>query len=151
VSQAEARALLEAARTGSSRPEDEAQIETRLAPDEMILAYRIPIRGDERSAYMKVRERDSYEYALVSAAATVAVAGDKIARARIALGSVAQKPWRLIEAEAALIGRRLVREEIAAAMRPLFEQARPLAHNEYKVQLAANAAMRAVLAAGGVS
>ncbi|MBM0104272.1 xanthine dehydrogenase family protein subunit M [Steroidobacter sp. S1-65] len=151
VSQVEAQAMFKAAGTGSLLPAHEAQIETRLARDELILAYHIPIHDGERSAYLKVRERESYEYALVSAAATVALDGGLITRARIALGSVAQKPWRLVETEAALIGRRLVREEISAALRTLFEQARPLAHNEYKVQLAANAALRAVLAAGGVS
>jgi xanthine dehydrogenase YagS FAD-binding subunit len=89
---------------------DAARLETRLAPGELITAYRLPLRAGERSAYVKVRERESYEYALVSAAASVRAENGVIGAARIALGSVAQKPWRLAAAEAALAGQPLTRE-----------------------------------------
>jgi len=98
---------------------------------------------------VKVRERESYEYAAVSAAASVVIDAGMIQRARIALGSVAQKPWRLIEAEQALIGKPIERALLAAAVDTSMREARPLAHNQFKVRLAANAAVRALEIAGG--
>jgi xanthine dehydrogenase YagS FAD-binding subunit len=98
---------------------------------------------------VKVRERESFEYALVAAAATVTLKDGAIASCRLALGSVAQKPWRLRQAEKALAGRKLTREAVLPAIRAALDEARPLAHNRYKVDLAARAAMRALLAAGG--
>ena len=128
---------------------DAARTETRLAADELITAYRIPVRTGERSAYIKVRERESYEYALVSAAAALETDGGVIRQVRIALGSVAQKPWRLAQAEAALAGQPLTRDALLSPIRAALAEARPLNHNAYKIEMAANAAMRAVLAAGG--
>jgi xanthine dehydrogenase YagS FAD-binding subunit len=129
----------------------EAQLESRLKPQELIVSYRIPIAEGERSAYVKVRERESYEYALVSAAATLRVANGKIERARIALGSVAQRPWRLTAAEKALQGAAPTKQAVLPAIVAALSAARPLQHNSYKVTLAANAAARAVVLAGGQS
>jgi xanthine dehydrogenase YagS FAD-binding subunit len=129
----------------------EALAESRLAPHEIIVSYRIPIQDGERSAYVKVRERESYEYALVSAAAALRIENGKIAKARIALGSVAQRPWRLSEAERALVGAAPVKEAVLPAITAALSGARPLAHNAYKVKMAANAAARAVVLAGGVA
>lgn len=128
---------------------DAARLETQLAPDEIIAAYHISIGAPERSAYVKVRERESYEYALVSAAAAIQRDGRRIRVTRIALGSVAQKPWRLRSAEAALAGQPLAREAVLPPIRAALAEARPLEHNAYKIELAAKAAMRALLAAGG--
>ena len=86
--------------------------ETRLAPDELIVGYRIPTEVRDGQAYVKIRERASYEYAIVSAAATVVVAGGEIVTARVALGSVAQRPWRLTAAETELSGAPLTREAL---------------------------------------
>jgi len=130
---------------------DAAQVETRLQPGEIITGYRIPMRDGERSAYIKVRERDSFEYALVAAAATVMVTDGRIARARLALGSVAQKPWRLHQAEDALVGAEVRRDAIEPAIRTAMGDARPLEHNAYKVELSVKAALRALLVAGGQS
>lgn len=129
--------------------DDPALTETQLEPDELIAAYHIPVRDRERSAYIKVRERESFEYALVSAAAALQLDNGVIRSARVALGSVAQKPWRLPQAEAALSGQPLTREAVLPPIRAALAEARALAHNAYKVEMAANAAMRAVLAAGG--
>jgi len=129
--------------------DDPALTETQLEPDELIAAYHIPVRDRERSAYIKVRERESFEYALVSAAAALQLDNGVIRSARVALGSVAQKPWRLPQAEAALSGQPLTREAVLPPIRAALAEARPLGHNAYKVEMAANAAMRAVLAAGG--
>jgi xanthine dehydrogenase YagS FAD-binding subunit len=127
----------------------EAQLESRLAPQEIIVSYRIPIAEGERSAYVKVRERDSYEYALVSAAATLRLVNGKIDRVRIALGSVAQRPWRLTAAEQALQGATPTKQAVLPAIATALSAARPLQHNSYKVTLAANAAARAIVLAAG--
>ncbi len=95
-----------------------------------------------RSAYLKIRDRESYEYATVSAAATIECEGDLILRARIALGSVAHRPWRLDAAETRLTGTRVDSADARAAIDAAFITARPLAHNAYKIPLARNAAWR---------
>jgi xanthine dehydrogenase YagS FAD-binding subunit len=128
---------------------DAARVETQLHEDELIIDYHIPVRPGRRSAYLKVRERESFEYALVSAAAAIELDGPIIRLARIALGSVAQKPWRLTEAERALIGQTFDRATLEAAIADALRSARPLAHNAYKITLARKAAVRALLAAGG--
>jgi xanthine dehydrogenase YagS FAD-binding subunit len=130
---------------------DAATAETRLAMDELIVGYQIPLRDSQRSAYIKVRERASYEHALVSAAASVVLSGDRIVAARIALGSVAQRPWRLPAAEAALVGQQLKPEHVTPIISAAMAEARPLARNGYKVAMARNAAVRALCAAGGVA
>jgi xanthine dehydrogenase YagS FAD-binding subunit len=123
--------------------------ETRLGPDELITGYRLPVRPGGQ-AYVKVRERASYEYAIVSAAAAVRLAGgQRIASARIALGSVAQRPWRLTAAEAELPGTPLTREALTPVIERAMADADPLPQNGFKVLMARNAAVRALLAAGG--
>jgi xanthine dehydrogenase YagS FAD-binding subunit len=133
------------ARRSTSTTWDEASLETRLTPGELITAVRVPVSAlSHRSAYLKVRERESYEYAMVSAAAALDLDGTCIRAARIALGSVAQKPWRLDKAERALVGQLATRESLAAAVQDAMREARPLAHNAFKLRLAANAAVRAL-------
>jgi len=131
--------------------QDAATLETRLAHDEVIVGYRLPVLQGLRSAYVKVRERESYEYALVSAAAAVQLDGARIRSARVALGSVAQRPWRLAAAEARLAGCELTREALLPALDESLRDARPLAHNGYKVTMARHAALRALLTAGGAA
>lgn len=128
--------------------------ETRLGPDELITGYHIPARAGEGQAYVKVRERASYEYAIVSAAAAVRLSrnrgtGNRIAAARVALGSVAQRPWRLDAAEAGLPGTPLTREALIPVIDHAMAAAAPLPQNGFKVTMARNAAVRALLLAGG--
>jgi xanthine dehydrogenase YagS FAD-binding subunit len=125
-----------------------AALETRLAPGEMITGYRIPVRDAQRSSYVKVRERASYEYALVSAAAVLTIADGKIDSITLALGSVALKPWRLVFAERKLLGQRPERDIVLPIIRESLDEARPLAHNRFKIAMAAGAAARAVVTAG---
>jgi len=121
-----------------------------LRPGELIVAIELPAPA-RQSAYLKVRERESYEYATVSAAAAVRTEGGVIRRARIALGSVAHRPWRLNEAERLLVGLSLSdRDALRAALDASFADARPLSGNAYKVPLARNAALRALETAGGM-
>jgi xanthine dehydrogenase YagS FAD-binding subunit len=132
-------------------PGDTPHIETVLRDGELIVA--VELAGPAcHSAYLKLRERESYEYAIVSAAVALDLDGDRICRARVALGSVAYKPWRLTQAEQALAGVALTD---AAAIRKALDlslaQAKPLAHNAHKIVLAKNAAERAIRLAAGES
>jgi xanthine dehydrogenase YagS FAD-binding subunit len=132
--------------------------ETRLEPGELITGYRLPVSADGQ-AYVKVRERASYEYAIVSAAAAVrldtplpgACGAGLITAARVALGSVAQRPWRLTLAEAELPGTPLTREALTPVIERAMADAAPLPQNGFKVTMARNAAVRALLTAGGAS
>jgi xanthine dehydrogenase YagS FAD-binding subunit len=132
--------------------------ETRLEPGELITGYRLPASADGQ-AYVKVRERASYEYAIVSAAAAVrldtllpgACGAGLITAARVALGSVAQRPWRLDAAEAELPGTPLTREALTPVIERAMADAAPLPQNGFKVTMARNAAVRALLTAGGAS
>ncbi len=108
---------------------------------ELITAIELPAPAP-RSAYLKLRERESYEYATVSAAAAVDVEKGVIQQVRIALGSVAHRPWRLDEAERRLVGVRIDSAGMRAAIDAAFAEARPLSHNAHKIPLARNAAVR---------
>ena len=157
LTQAEARDLARTSAAGSavaqsvpSLPSAEALLENRLRADEIIVAYRMPIDAASRSsAYLKVRERESYEYALVSTAACLEMQGRTIRCARIALGSVAQKPWRIDVAESALVGERLTTESLDPILIRAMADAHALAGQEFKIVLARNAVRRALLTAGG--
>lgn len=134
-------------------PGDTADRETDLHLGEVITSIAIPATPvARRSHYIKVRERASYEFALVSAAAGVDVEGGTIKRAQIALGGVAAMPWRLKAAERALAGVALT--DAPALQRAIdldFVDARPLRHNGFKVELAKRAALRALQIAGDVA
>jgi len=132
----------------SLTPGGDAQIESQLRAGELITAFRVPTAYSRHSAYIKVRERESYEYAMVSAAAAVVVEAGVLRHVRIALGSVAQKPWRLVRAEQDLIGKTMDPGALAAAVDLAMVDARPLPGNAFKVRLAAAAAVRALQAAG---
>jgi xanthine dehydrogenase YagS FAD-binding subunit len=130
-------------------PGDSPWRETVLDPDELITAIVLPAPAP-RSAYVKVRERESYEFALVSAAAALELDGRTIRRARLALGSVALRPWRLPAAERRLVGMPIGSADLSDALDADLAGARPLSHNAFKVALARNAMRRAIeLAAEG--
>lgn len=131
-------------------PGDRIDADTVLEPDELIVALELAAPA-RHSAYVKVRERESYEYALVSAAVTVELADDgTILAARIALGSVALRPWRLEQAERRLPGLRPDDPRVTEALDAAMSEARPAGQSSYKVKLARNAARRALLTAAGM-
>jgi xanthine dehydrogenase YagS FAD-binding subunit len=117
---------------------------------DLIVAIEVPARIEGRASYyLKVRDRQSYEFALVSAAAAVAIDDRRIGSARLAMGGVAHKPWRLNAAEAALRGISLDDiDALKTAIATSFTDARPLAHNTFKVELAQRVALRALQTAG---
>ncbi|HEY2657862.1 MAG TPA: xanthine dehydrogenase family protein subunit M [Solirubrobacteraceae bacterium] len=126
-----------------SLPAEDPTVHHVLRPGEIIVD--IEISGVARaSAYVKVRERESYEYALVSAAVALDLDRDLITHARIAVGSVAMRPWRLEAAERALAGMRVGSPEIGDSVKAAFADARPLPDSKYKVRLAQNAVLRAI-------
>jgi len=131
-------------------PERTPEHDNVLNRGELIVAIEVPARVEGRAShYLKVRDRQSYEFALVSAAAAVATDGKHLRSARLALGGVAHKPWRLAAAETALRGVSL--DDIIglkSAIATSFTDARPLAHNAFKVELAQRVALRALQAAG---
>lgn len=119
--------------------------ENRLETNEIILGYRIPLgAASAGSNYLKVRQRESYEHALISAAVAVEKDGNTINTIRIAVGAVAMKPWRLKAAEAALVGKPLTKETVRTALDAEFASAEPLPGQDYKIKLAVNAVIRAI-------
>lgn len=118
-------------------PGDRPDAETLLDAGELITAIELPpLPIAARSTYRKVRDRASYAFALVSVAAALEIDDGMVKDVRLALGGVAHKPWRALNAEAALRGQRADAAAFAAAATAELADARPLAHNVFKVELA---------------
>jgi xanthine dehydrogenase YagS FAD-binding subunit len=119
-------------------PRDTPNVETELAPGELITAVEIPACSFAASStYRKVRDRASYAFALVSCAAAISVSDDGLIRAvRLALGGVAHKPWRARKAEAALRGGLANEANFSAAAEAELQDARGLRYNTFKIELA---------------
>jgi xanthine dehydrogenase YagS FAD-binding subunit len=133
-------------------PGNTPHLEHNLQPGELITEIRVPEGAYSRCArYLKVRDRASYEFALVSTAAALAIEGGIIREARIAAGGVGTMPWRLRDCEAALVGRRPDRQSFKAAAELATHGARPLQHNQYKVELLPRTIVRALEMAGEVA
>ena len=126
-------------------------IETALKPDELIVSIEIPpSKFAKHSYYLKVRDRQSYAFALVSVAACLELDGTTIKSAALALGGVAPKPWRSAEAEQALIGAPANADTFRKAADIIVTGAKPQRYNAFKVELAKTSVVRALtLAAQG--
>jgi xanthine dehydrogenase YagS FAD-binding subunit len=124
-------------------PGDTPWKEHALQKDELIthIVLDAPIAGS-KSAYLKLRDRASYQFALASCAAIVAVQGGVIRDARIALGGVGTKPWRAKNAEAALVGQPATEATIRQAAVAAMQGAVPYKHNAYKIPLGQQAVIR---------
>jgi xanthine dehydrogenase YagS FAD-binding subunit len=130
-------------------PEDTPQHEHALQAGELIVEVRVPDGPYARQArYLKVRDRASYEFAVVSVAAALHVDAGSILEARLAAGGVATRPWRLRECEQALRGRRAERASFEAAARLACQHARSLAGNHFKMPLLERCVVRALELAG---
>lgn len=126
------------------------QRETVLEPGELIVAVTIPAAAHaRRSTYLKVRERASYAYALASAAVGLDVQGGTIRSARVALGGVGTKPWRSPEAEKVLTGAPATEATFRAAAAAALRGAQPRADNRFKVELAQNTLVQALIKVAG--
>ncbi|QOY21872.1 xanthine dehydrogenase family protein subunit M [Xanthomonas citri] len=131
-------------------PGDTPQRDNNLEHGELILAIELPVASADfarNSHYLKVRDRTSYAFAMVAVAAALDLDGGTIRQARVVLGSVAHKPWRSAEAEAALTGRRATEATFQQAAVAALRDARPLAHNAYKVELGQRSIVRALMRA----
>lgn len=131
-------------------PGDMPQHDNNLAHGELILAIELPVSAGDFAAnsyYLKVRDRASYAFAMVSVAAALELKGNTIAKARVVLGCVAHKPWRSAEAEALLSGRPANEQTFRLAAQAALHDARPLEHNAFKVELAQRSVVRALMRA----
>jgi xanthine dehydrogenase YagS FAD-binding subunit len=126
-------------------PGDAPHFDNTLRDDEIITAIDLPPRGfSEHYAYLKVRDRASYAFALVSVAAALEMDGDAIREARIALGGVAHKPWRVPAAEALLAGQPASDENMRRVAEACLEGARGYSQNAFKIELVRRAIVRAL-------
>ena len=111
--------------------------ETVLNPGDLITHVTLPkLPPGARSAYLKLRDRASYEFALVSAAIVMKKDGDRITFVRVAMGGVGTKPWRALEAEKALAGKTATEANFRAAAEAALHGAKPQIQNGFKVELA---------------
>ena len=121
------------------------QLDTNLYPNEIVTAVELPAQGfASHYTYLKIRDRLSYAFALVSIAAALDIDGDTIREARLALGVVAHKPWRDLAAEAALRGQTAGQASFARAADVLLRDARGYRHNSFKIELARRGIVRAL-------
>ena len=129
-------------------PGDTPERDNNLEHGELIVAIDLPKSGfAKNSYYLKVRDRASYAFALVAVAAALELEGGRVRQARVVLGGVAHKPWRSREAEAALADRPASEESFRRAADAALKDAKPLAHNAYKVELGMRAIVRALMRA----
>ncbi|HEY1944700.1 MAG TPA: xanthine dehydrogenase family protein subunit M [Roseiarcus sp.] len=150
-------AVVETRRQGAGRtipfaalhrqPGERPDLETTLEPDEMIVGFFVPAGAwTRRSHYVKIRDRESYEFALASAAIALDMpAGGPVRQARIALGGLATTPWRAREAEAVLTGKPLTPELAEEAGDVALRDARGRKHNAFKIALGRQTVARALL------
>jgi xanthine dehydrogenase YagS FAD-binding subunit len=129
-------------------PGDTPHIETALQPDELIVRIRIPATPLGRaSTYQKIRDRESYAFAVVSAAVAIIVDAGPVREARIALGGVATKPWRATAAEEVLMGRPLTWEAAHRAGAAAFADAKPRKASQFKMSLGPKCVAKALMIA----
>lgn len=126
-------------------PGDHPEIDTTLCHDEIITAVDLPAEDlSAHHSYLKLRDRLSYAFALVSVAAALELDGDRIKTARVALGGVAHKPWRDAAAEASLRDRPATTDSFAEAADIVLTNAKGYGHNDFKIGLARDAIVRAL-------
>lgn len=127
------------------QPGDTPEIETTLRPEEMIASFLVPSAPwARRSLFLKVRDRQSYEFALASAAVALDLQEGMVRNARIALGGVATVPWRAAQAEAALRGQPINAQTARAAAETAFAGARGQHYSQFKVELGKRTLSRAL-------
>jgi xanthine dehydrogenase YagS FAD-binding subunit len=133
-------------------PGETPHFENVLQPGELILAIEIPpFAFSNRSCYLKVRDRASYEFALTSAAVALDISGGKIKQSRIALGGVGTKPWRAMAAEKQLAGSEISEGAFRHAAEIALADAKPQQHNAFKIELAKRTLVRALITASEIA
>jgi xanthine dehydrogenase YagS FAD-binding subunit len=133
-------------------PGDTPHIDANIAPGELIVGVDLPASKFAANVhYLKVRDRASYAFALVSVAAALELRDGVVNEVRLVLGGVAHKPWRSLEAESELRGKPLSDDSLRRAAAAALAGARPYPHNAFKVELAQRAIVRAVRTAGAIA
>lgn len=133
-------------------PGDTPQIDTVLQHGELITAVDLPnLPFAKRSHYLKVRDRASYAFALVSVATALDIDKGIIRAARVAIGGVAHKPWRAVAAEKILVGAKANEQTFRAAAEATVKEAKPQKHNRFKIEMAKRAIVRALTEVGGMA
>jgi len=119
-------------------------IDNELQANEMITAVHIPSNKYNKSYYLKIRDRSSYAFALVSVAVAMEVANGNIVNARLAMGGVAHKPWRLNKVEQFLKGKSATPQNFAAAAAMAMDGAKGFGHNDFKIKMGKAAVLEAL-------
>jgi xanthine dehydrogenase YagS FAD-binding subunit len=126
-------------------PENMPEKDNNLSHGELITSIELPKDNlAAKSYYLKVRDRASYAFALVSVAAALEMDGKKIKQARVALGGVAHKPWRAVAAEKYLAGKEATEANFNEAANAEMKNAKAFKHNEFKIELGKRAIVRAL-------
>ena len=132
-------------------PGDQPDRDNNLNADELITGIQLPAEGfSGHHAYLKIRDRQSYAFALVSVAAGLRMEGGVITQARMALGGVASKPWRVPEAESLLVGQPPAGSLFEMAADRVLQGAQGHGRNDFKIPLARRAIVRALTEAAGM-
>jgi xanthine dehydrogenase YagS FAD-binding subunit len=133
-------------------PGNTPQTDTNLDPNEIVIAIELPARGFAANySYLKIRDRLSYAFALVSIAAAMELEGGTIKEARLALGGVAHRPWRDTAAEAALRGKTADQSNFTRAADLLLQDAKGHEHNAFKIELARRGIVRTLTQAAAAT
>jgi xanthine dehydrogenase YagS FAD-binding subunit len=133
-------------------PAETPDKENQLNPGELITEIRVPrLPWAQRSVYLKIRDRESYEFALASVAVALDVDANNIRDARVAVGGVGTKPWNLPKVRDALIGKPLNQQTFEGAAKLATEGAKPLGHNAFKVELVQRTIVRALMNLGSLA
>jgi xanthine dehydrogenase YagS FAD-binding subunit len=133
-------------------PGNTPQLDNNLGKNELIVAVEIPENNfDKNSYYLKVRDRASYAFALISVAAALQLSGDVIIDARLAMGGVAHKPWRLLAAEKALIGKKVSAANFKLAAEIAMQGAVPFEYNKFKLEMGPASIAEALKHAAGLA
>jgi xanthine dehydrogenase YagS FAD-binding subunit len=128
-------------------PAKDVTKETILAPNEILAEVQLPpVKGNMRSSYRKIRARQAWDFALVSVAVVLQFDNEMVSAARIVLGGVAARPWRVEAAEKLLVGRKIDAAAAAAAAQAAVAGATPLRDNGYKIKMAQGAVEESILA-----
>jgi xanthine dehydrogenase YagS FAD-binding subunit len=116
-------------------PGNTPELDNNLQKGELITGIHIPVNSFNKTHYQKIRDRASYAFALVSVAVVLEISGNSIKNAKLAMGGVAHKPWRLTAVEKFLIGKQATKETFVAAANMAMEGAAGFGHNDFKIKM----------------
>ncbi len=125
-------------------PGSTPELDNNLQKGELITSIHIPTNAFNKTHYLKIRDRASYAFALVSVAVALEMSVNTIKKAKLAMGGVAHKPWRLVEVEKFLMGKQATKENFTAAANMAMETATSFGHNDFKIKMGKAAIIEAL-------